>query len=262
MKKRTVLFLVLLVLTSFLLSCVMTPAPKTSRSGFAIAGFIGKTPEVPASGATVTLLDGAGKKQLQSATTNFFGTSSFAQLPPGHYTVAAGKFRKKIQLQDRDIRMDMDLSAPDGGMDYFSHSAKKALKEAQSQNGSGGVGGGRSGPNDPALAKQIAGVWWGYAGSTERKIGLCPDGTYMDYTESGYSGRTHDSGGYQTGAWGNASQRSGSGTWSVQGNMQQGTIRVRYNNGRETTIQFRQCGKSGCLLFNGNTLCLTSKSCN
>jgi len=260
-KKRTVLFLVCLVLTSFLLSCVTTPAPKTSRSGFTITGFIGKTPEVPAAGSTVKLLDGTGKRQIKSVTTNFLGKYTFAQLPPGHYIVAAGKFKKKIQLQDRDIRMDIDLSAPEGGMDYFGHFAKKEMKEAESRSGSGGSGG-RSGPNDPNLAKQIAGVWWGYSGSTERKIGLCPDGTYRDYTESGYSGRTYDSGGYQTGAWGNASQRSGSGTWSVQGNMQQGTIRVRYNNGRETTIQFRQCGKSGCLLFNGNTLCRTSKSCN
>jgi len=47
------------------------------------------------------------------------------------------------------------------------------------------------------LANEISGIWWGYSGSTERKIGLCPNGRYQDYSESSYSGSSKDSLGIQ-----------------------------------------------------------------
>lgn len=129
----------------------------------------------------------------------------------------------------------------------------------------GGSPGGGAAPQQQAgnasLGRQIAGVWWGYAGSTERKIGLCPDGSFRQYTESGYSGQMHDSGGYQTGAWGSASQNSASGSWNIEGNTQTGTIRVRYRDGSSAAIRYRQVGKPGCLDFNGSLLCRTSASC-
>ena len=113
-----------------------------------------------------------------------------------------------------------------------------------------------SGAVDSAeLASQIAGIWWGYQGSTERKIGLCPGGAYQDYSESSYSGSSSDSLGNQTMAWGAAGQGGGAGTWSIQGDYQQGLILVRYNNGSQITIRYQQCGETGCLLFNGNKLC-------
>ena len=118
-----------------------------------------------------------------------------------------------------------------------------------------------AGPNDPQLQKQIAGTWWGYSGSTERKIGLCPDGSYLDYTESGYSGRMHDSGGYQTGAWGAASQSGGQGQWTINGSTQSGTIHVRYADGSTANVQYRQINDPGCLSFDGNTLCRNSANC-
>ncbi|MBN1847399.1 MAG: hypothetical protein JW932_02310 [Deltaproteobacteria bacterium] len=105
------------------------------------------------------------------------------------------------------------------------------------------------------LARQIAGIWWGYTGSTERKIGLCPGGIYHDYTESSYSGGSSDSLGNPSMSWGAAGQSGGAGTWRIQGDYQQGLIFVQYNNGNQTTIQYQQCGETGCLLFNGNKLC-------
>ena len=105
------------------------------------------------------------------------------------------------------------------------------------------------------LARQIAGIWWGYSGSTERKIGLCPGGAYQDYSESSYSGNSHDSLGNQTMAWGAGSQGGGTGTWQIQGDFQQGLIFVQYNNGGQLTLRYQQSGETGCLLFNGNKLC-------
>ena len=105
------------------------------------------------------------------------------------------------------------------------------------------------------ILKFIAGIWWGYEGSTERKVGLCPGGAYQDYSESSYSGNSSDSTGNQTMAWGAAGQNGGAGNWSIQGDYQQGRIFVQYNDGSQITIRYQQCGETGCLLFNGNKLC-------
>jgi hypothetical protein len=111
------------------------------------------------------------------------------------------------------------------------------------------------------LASEIAGVWWGYSGSTERKIGLCPNGRYQDYSESSYSGSSKDSLGNPSTSWGAAGQRGGSGTWTIKGSYQEGIISVHYSNGNVTTIQYKQFGDPGCLLFNGNKLCRSGR-CN
>ena len=136
----------------------------------------------------------------------------------------------------------------------------KALEQATAS-GQGADAATPMGPNDARLQQQIAGTWWGYAGSTERKLGLCADGRYRDYTESGYSGSSYDSGGNQTMAWGSASQRGGSGRWIINGNTQNGTISVNYAGGGSTQIRYRQVGEPGCLDFNGAKLCRSSASC-
>lgn len=118
-----------------------------------------------------------------------------------------------------------------------------------------------AGPNDANLQQQIAGKWWGYSGSTERRIGLCADGTYYDFTESGYSGQSHNQYGDQTMAWGSASQNSGQGRWIINGSTQSGTIHINYSNGESGNIQYQQINDPGCLSFDGNTLCRESASC-
>ena len=118
------------------------------------------------------------------------------------------------------------------------------------------------GVDSATLQAQIAGVWWGYSGSTERKIGLCPGGYYMDYTESGYSGRGYDSGGYETHAWGAASQGGNQGRWTIQGDYQQGTIYVQTDSGGSFSFQYSQVGEPGCLNIGGSRLCRSSASCN
>ncbi|MBE0618204.1 MAG: hypothetical protein IH608_09805, partial [Proteobacteria bacterium] len=112
------------------------------------------------------------------------------------------------------------------------------------------------------LQQQIAGVWWGYAGSPERKLGLCPGGAYREFRESSYSGSSSDSLGNQTMAWGTASQGGGSGTWTISGDTQSGTIHVTYANGSTNALRYRQIGDPGCLDFNGSTLCRKSATCD
>lgn len=118
------------------------------------------------------------------------------------------------------------------------------------------------GVDSATLQAQIAGIWWGYSGSTERKIGLCPGGRYMDYSESSYSGRGYDSGGYETHSWGAAGGGANQGRWSIQGDYQQGTIYVQTDNGRSFSLPYSQVGEPGCLNIGGSRLCRSSASCN
>ncbi len=108
---------------------------------------------------------------------------------------------------------------------------------------------GSPGPNDAALMQKFAGYYYsfssagvGYSGGTERKLMLCPDGRYYDSAESGYSG-----GAGTSGAWGTASQGSGGGRWSIQGNMNNGTI--TFSNSKGTNqVQYKRCA-SDCVYF-------------
>ena len=247
----------------FVFALLMATNPAYGKKGYAIKGFVGASPTQAASNTGVALLDGNTGKVIEKDTTNFFGKYKFTGLPSGVYILQVGTFQKKVEVKGKDVRMDIDLSSPGGEMDYAGHYIKEEQKAVSSkdQHAPDPPNATKDMPNNTELASQIAGTWWGYQGSTERKIGLCRNGRYMDFTESGYSGRSFDAGGNETMAWGSASQGGGEGTWTIQGNTQQGTIYVTYTNGNQMTLQYQQCGELGCLLFNGNKLCRTSASC-
>jgi len=130
----------------------------------------------------------------------------------------------------------------------------KLLADALEESTAGA--GGRAaatGPNDPELMKQFAGKYYsfsavggGQTGGTERQVSLCPDGTYMESSESGYSG-----GAGTAGAWGSASQGGGKGTWRITGTMNEGTLTTVTPGGDATEYKFSRCG-SDCVYF-GNT---------
>jgi hypothetical protein len=114
--------------------------------------------------------------------------------------------------------------------------------------------------NNDETARLMAGQWYGFSGSTERKIGLCPGGIYADFTESGYSGTSYNQYGNETMNWGVNNQQNGQGKWSVQGTTDQGTIFVQYNNGQTAELNYRRYD-SNCLRINGNVLCKQSSTC-
>ena len=221
-----------------LLSCASGPQPGSPETGYVISGFIGESPTVAAPSVTVDLLNADTGEVITQVKTNFFGKYSIKKMPAGTYIVQVRDIQWEVVLQDRNRRLDIDLSSPDGAMNYAGHQIKQVLsekKETPANESAGQSPVGSTGPNDAQLAQQIAGTWWGYSGSTERKIGLCPDGSYYDSRESGYSGTSHDSGGNETMAWGTANQSGGSGRWTIQGNGEQGTITVIYNTGNQVT---------------------------
>ncbi len=109
--------------------------------------------------------------------------------------------------------------------------------------------------------EQIAGRWWGYAGSTERTLGLCADGTYYTSRESSYSGTSSDAGGNEVMAWGAASRGNGEGRWTISGSAQSGSIHVQNSDGGSGNITYQSINDPGCLSIDGNTMCRSSAEC-
>jgi hypothetical protein len=103
------------------------------------------------------------------------------------------------------------------------------------------------------LMRQMAAAYYSFSsagpsssGGTERRVVLCPNGTYYSGSESGYSG-----GAGTSGAWGSASQRSGGGTWRVQGNINQGVVTMIDSSGNPTEYRYERCG-GDCIYFGNN----------
>ena len=137
------------------------------------------------------------------------------------------------------------------------------LKEIEQNTASNNSGGPSANfQNDPVLMKYFQGAYYHFSsssvgtGGTEREISLCPNGRYSSSSESGYSG-----GAGTSGAWGNASQGGGGGSWKITGTKTEGTIALINSSGKTTTYKYSTCG-DGCIYFgdtkfgyNGNPNC-------
>jgi hypothetical protein len=140
-------------------------------------------------------------------------------------------------------------SAADTIAKSIQHS--KALEFA----GAGGAGGAVA-PADSSnqtLMRQMAGVYYSfssaglsYSGGTEKRITLCPNGTYSSGSESSYS-----AGAGTGGAWGTAGQQSGRGTWRVRGNVNKGILTTIDSSGKATEYRYERCG-GDCIYFGNN----------
>ena len=129
----------------------------------------------------------------------------------------------------------------------------KTLEQSAAASAAGSSGGSSgnasaTGPNDQELMQQFAGTYYsfsavggGQTGGTETSVTLCPDGTYINSSESGYSGS----------GWGTAGQGGGRGTWRIVGNMNEGTLTTVSPSGSATEYKFSRCG-SDCVYFGNN----------
>jgi len=120
----------------------------------------------------------------------------------------------------------------------------KKMEAAQAAKKSGG-GAAANFENNAELMAHFQGAYYSFTssavgGSSERKVSFCPNGRYISASESSYSG---DAG--TNGAWGNASQGSGGGTWKITGTKASGTIAIT-SNGKTSTYKYSSCG-NGCL---------------
>lgn len=234
------------LLCMLMASCAMGPPPGSPETGYAIHGYVGNSASEPAAGETVHVVDDETGEVLSSARTSWSGAYSVAQLRPGRYLLRVGEVEVPVELGPGNQRVDIDLSAAGGRMSYAAHHATEAVK-----------GAGPKGPpsNDPALVRALAGRYWGYSsgvgGGTEWRLGFCSDGSYHEYSESGYSG------GDESGSWSTLGGGGATGAWTVVGTPQQGTISVTYNDESSYEIPYQAGEEAGCFWFDGAQLCRT-----
>ncbi|MFZ1947514.1 MAG: carboxypeptidase-like regulatory domain-containing protein, partial [bacterium] len=112
----------LLVLSCLVVACLtgcsIAPPPGSPETGYTITGYVGKSSALPAINENVLLLDAETGKPVDTATTNWMGKYTFSGVMPGFYTVTAGSVERKVLVKDQSQRLDIDLSAKDGVMDY------------------------------------------------------------------------------------------------------------------------------------------------
>jgi hypothetical protein len=214
-----------------------------------IYGFIWQTNTTPGIGVQVALFDKKTNKLLAVTKSNFFGKYKFKNLKPGAYIVRVGRNSRDIFLTKHNANEHFHLNTKDGKVDFYAIAQENATVA-------------EVGNSDPALMQWIAGEYYSYQGSTERKLMLCPGGVFYDSKESSYSGNFSNSAGADLGGWGTASANSGSGKWGIQGNKQSGSITFSYKNGQKQTVNFKAIGDN-CFLINGIKFCYAGKPrCN
>jgi hypothetical protein len=251
MGNRIIASTILIAVFVMAVSGLADSASKKEEKTYKIHGFLGESSTVAAPNKTVTLFDADSNKALANSNSNFFGKYSFKKLPPGHYLVKVGEKVMEVYLIDKDVRLDIDLSAKDGTMNYAKGAAAQAAKPGEKKGEAtppGQPGG------DADLAKQFSGKYYSYTGGSslsggggsESQIAFCPDGSYFESYESGY---------YGSGQWGQASQSRASGKWSIQGTIESGTITIAYANGKQQTVQYQTTGERGCYKFSGRLYC-------
>jgi len=255
MKSGFQILLCLFAASVLLCSCATAPPPGSPATGYSIYGFVGTSTTSAASNTMVMLLDGDTERPVDSANTNLLGKYTISGVAAGYYKLRVGKITKEILVKDENVRLDVDLSAEDGTMNYLAG----AMKGTSAPGKPGG---------DPALVQALAGKYWGYSGTssysggggTETRMAFCMDGSYHDSSESSYYGSTQDQYGDENMVWGAANQSAGSGSWSVQGTPAEGTITISYHDGSEGTIEYRAGDEAGTYYFDGK-LCSKTGSC-
>ena len=249
-----------LVLSAAFLHCGHTIPPGSPETGWSIWGFVGQSAQQAAPGETVTVLNENGAT-VAATSTDLFGKFVVSGLQPGAYTVRVGKIDWFIALGQENQRIDIDLSAPGGKMDYAAAAMKEAeqTKKATKTKKTGGNAAG-----DPQLVQQFAGKYWGYSsgstatssGGTERKWAFCPDGTYYASSETGYTFDHYDESGNHEGSTPTLGGSQGDGSWSIEGTVDSGTITIEYHNSETGQIQYERQDEQ-CYKFDGTILCKT-----
>lgn len=246
---RSVLILFAVAVAAVACSTVPVSVRGNASEGWGIAGYVGNSSTQAATGVEVKLRDVDTGAVLATATTDAVGKYEFLRLKPGSYVLESGKVQRKVLLPQRDLRVDLDLSKPNGEMNY----AAGAAKAAQS-----GGGAADPGPSDAALMQSFAGRYYGYSaagqmtGGTERRLTLCADGRFRYGSETAYSGFE--------GEWQQGGNSANQGRWSIQGSKGQGRIVLSYENGARDNVDFRAVDNKGCYSFNSSTLCFEGPS--
>jgi len=111
-----------------------------------VKGFVANGPTTPVPDQTVLLVTADGEIAQQSST-GWTGGFKFREVAPGTYYLVTGDHAIAIEVADRNVRQDFDLSAPDGRLSYVDNAAAEfvTLLRNASQPGKGGAGAKRPG---------------------------------------------------------------------------------------------------------------------
>jgi hypothetical protein len=260
-----------LLLTATLAAGLLTTGPGcipiqnvgTPETGFFIKGYVGHSSQQAAIGEVVTLLDAATGAPVGSVQTDWMGGFVFGGLEPGRYALQVGAVTREVLLGAQDLRVDIDLSAPGGVMNYAA--APPAPKKTQPAGAARGSGEGMAtttGTNDASLQQWIAGTYYSYSGAntmsggggSERRLVLCANGRFRFESESSYYGSDHNQYGDQTMSWGSAGQGGGGGSWSIEGSRSGGTLHLSHDGGKQESVAF-QAKPDNCFDFWGYNFC-------
>jgi hypothetical protein len=110
------MFLLLLIL---IVSSTWSLVAREKKEGLKVSGFVGTSTTSAASGVNVVLIDKASARPVDSVSTGIFGKYTFKNVSPGTYIIKAQKVLREVTVVQRDIRMDIDLSAPGRMMDFM-----------------------------------------------------------------------------------------------------------------------------------------------
>ncbi|MEW6520051.1 MAG: carboxypeptidase-like regulatory domain-containing protein [Thermodesulfobacteriota bacterium] len=203
---------VLFFVTPLVAACLPIVPPGSPETGYAITGFVGESSQIPAPNETVFLLDGQTEKPLASTGTNFFGKYTFSGLPPGLYILQVRHIKWGVLIKEQSERLDIDLSAPDGKMNYLAnHQLKQATETAPLQPQPGQATAvqreagltGAGGSSDNNLQQLLLSSAWcsfsfkggsQYSGTSTSRVRFFADGTYSlgSRSEGSYTGQTMD----------------------------------------------------------------------
>jgi hypothetical protein len=101
-----------------------------------------------------------------------------------------------------------------------------------------------------AVARALAGSWSSVSASSQSQFTLGADGRFSEYSESAHSGNFSDQYGNDTGNWGTGGAQQASGTWSARGTKEKGSIQFRYNDGKQSSYEYRVHVENGTVYWN------------
>ena len=106
------------IITGVLLAGVILFVPNARSAE--ITGFVGYSSMQVAPNMTVKLIKGDSGQVTDIDETNFFGKYTFEAVSPGYYKLQAGDIVRELMIKGKDEkkRIDIDLSAKGGAMDY------------------------------------------------------------------------------------------------------------------------------------------------
>ncbi|MBU0968725.1 MAG: carboxypeptidase-like regulatory domain-containing protein [Proteobacteria bacterium] len=267
----------LFLITPLVSSCIPLVPPGSPETGYTITGFVGESSQVPAPNETVFLLDGQTEKPLTSVGTNFFGKYTFAALPPGLYILQVRNIKWGVLIKDQSERLDIDLSAPGGKMNYLvapqtkqaaeAAPAKPQTGEARTVRGKTGQSGADGGSGDKLQQLLLSSAWCSfsfkggsqYSSTSSSRVRFFTDGTYAkgSRSEGSYTGKTMDDYGNTQpdgSLYGSQTDSGGDGRWEVthgqlfmsegNGSMELVDLVIKYNSNGSPILKAE--GKEYC----------------